>query len=137
MAIPLYAAQAHGGAILSLDDPAVVKDLAAAAGTGGNSYTPYLLTVPFGSVGYGTLRRVVQSVPHEGAVTVTVTPWRDGQETAQTISRTLAVGETEIVTAPLQAQGSAFQVAVTLDTFDAPASLGMVEATVLSRRSIR
>lgn len=140
MALPCYSAQAHGGKIISLDDPAVVKDLAALNGTGGNAYVGYVLStmLPDGSpTGYGTLRRVTQRVAHDGAVTVKVTPWRDGQDTGQTITRALAIGDNPTVVAALAATGSVFQVKWELSAFDAPARLGSGEVTIVDRRSQR
>jgi len=138
MAIPLFAASASGGVITSMDDSAVVKDGAALAGTGGTAYAPTLksgLIAP--GQGYGTLRRLLQHVPHDGAVTVTVTAFRDGQEVGGPITRTLAAGDVGRAVAPLLASGNAFQVQVALSSFDAPAELGAAEVTVVGRRSQR
>lgn len=140
MAIPLYAAQAHGGKIISLDDQTVVKDLASAAGAGGNSYVAYVLsTLLPGSVvgGWSRLRRFVQRIIHDGAVTVAVTPWRDGSDTGQTIERDLETGDNPTVVADLAATGGVFQVKVELSDFDAPASLGEGAVTIIPRRSVR
>jgi hypothetical protein len=140
MALPLFAVQAHGGKLISLDDAAVVKDLAALDGTGGNAYAPYVVSGVVsggGPGGYGTFRRVIQRVPHDGAVTVKVTPWRDGQDTGQTITRTLAAGANPTVVAPLSVTGSVFQFKVELSAFDAPASLGAGELTIIQRRGTR
>lgn len=137
MAIPIFAAQAQGGKILSLDDQAVVKDLANLDGTGGTAYTCFMRTTPFQSSGYAHLRRLIQSIPHDGAVTVTVTPWRDDLETGQTITRTLAGGDTTELTFPLSVTGSQFHVKLSLSGFDAAASVGRGELTVMPRRSQR
>ena len=137
MAINLFGAQAHGGKLIALDDQALVTDLAALAGTGGNTFAAFVLSGRFASAGYAKLRRMIQAVAHAGAVTVTITPWRDGQDTGQTITRTLAIGDNENVTAPLSVTGSDFQLMVTLTAFDAPASLGSGDITVVPRRSQR
>jgi hypothetical protein len=140
MAIPLFAAQAHGGKLISLDDQAVVKDLANLDGTGGNSYAGYVLSTYLPGadpVGYGTFRRLVQRVTHDGAVRVEVTPWRDGQDTGQTITRDLAVGDNPTVVAPASVTGSVFQAKVRLSNFDAAARLGGAEYVVIPRRSAR
>lgn len=140
MALHAYGCQAHGGKLISLDDQAVVRDLAAANGTGGNTYDPYLVThvLPMALVGaYGHFRQVVQRVPHDGAVTVKITPWRDGADTGQVITRVLASMDNPTVTAPLSATGSVFQFKVALSAFDAPASLGSGDYTVNPRRSAR
>lgn len=140
MPIPLFGAQAHGGKIISLDDPAVVKDLANLDGTGGNAYAPYLVSGVVsgdGPGGYGTFRRLIQRVPHDGAVTVKLTPRRDGQDTGQTITRPLAGGDNPTVVAPFSVTGSVFQFKIELSAFDAPASLGSGELTIIRRRSTR
>lgn len=137
MAINLWGAQAGGGKIIQLDDQALVKDLAALAGTGGNSYTAFVLSGAFTDAAYGKLRRLTQSVPHDGAVTVTVTPWRDGQDTGQTMSRPLAIADNPTVVVPLSVTGDNFQLYVALSGFDAPASLGAGEIATVPRRSQR
>lgn len=140
MAIEFYAAEAHGGNIISLDDQSVVRDLAALAGTGGTAYVGYLLGVLVDDGapgGYARFRRVVQRVPHDGAVTVTVTPYRDGAETGQTIERILGASDNPMVTAPFAISGSVFQHKVTLSAFDAPAAIGVAEFTIIPRRSQR
>ena len=137
MAIPIYGARAEGGTIISLDDQSVVADLAALAGTGGNAYTCRMLSAPFQAAGYATLRRLIQSVPHDGAVSVAVTPYRDGQETGQTITRALATGDNPTITAPIAATGTNFQVEIALSSFDAPAEVGAGEVTLIPRRSQR
>lgn len=137
MAIPLYGAASSGGVIYSMDDSAVVKDGAALAGTGGTAYTGTLKSGGLLGAGYGTLRKIQQHVPHNGAVTVTVTPFRDGNELAQPIARTLATGDAGYVVAPFLAAGTEVQVQVALSAFDAPAELGAAEITVIRRRSQR
>lgn len=138
--IPLYGVQAHGGKIISLDDPAVVKDLAAADGSGGNAYVGYVLSTQLpGSVpgGYSRFRRLQQRVPHDGGVTVTITPWRDGQDTGQEIERELEVADNPVVIAHVSVTGSDFQVKIALSDFDAPAALGEAAVTIIPRRSER
>jgi hypothetical protein len=140
MAIPTFGVQAHGGKIISVDDQAVVKDLALLDGSGGNAYAPYLLSglMSPGEVGgYAKLRQCVLRVPHEGAVTVKVTPWRDGLDTGQIITRALALGDNPTVVAPQNVTGSVFQEKVELSAFDAPASVGAGELLMVARRSTR
>jgi hypothetical protein len=138
--IPLFGCLAHGGKIVQLDDDSVVKDLAAADGTGGTAFSPFLLSSPFdggNEGGYSRLRKMVQDVEHEGAVTVTVTPYRDGSETGQTITRTLAASDNPIVTAPLAVGATRFQVKVALSAFTARVELGKAQLWVVPRRSSR
>lgn len=140
MPIPLYGVQAHGGKILSLDDPAVVKDLAALNGSGGNAYAGRFRSTPLpGStvLGWSRFRRFIQRVFHLGAATLKVTPYRDEQPTGQTITRVLAVSDIGVVTAPLAATGSAFQVEVEVSGFTAEVQLGDAEAWIVPRRSER
>lgn len=137
MPIPLYGVQAQGPHIYSLDDQGVVTDGADLDGSGGVAYVCTMITVPFAASAYARLRRLVQSVPHDGAATVTFTPWRDLQETGQAIVRPLAISDNHIVTVPLSATGSEFQIAVEVSAFDAAAELGTGEVTVVSRRTQR
>jgi hypothetical protein len=138
--IPLFGCQAHGGKIVQLDDDSVFTDLAAADGTGGTAFSPFMLSNPFDAGnegGYSRLRRMVQTIEHEGAVTVTITPYRDGAETGQTITRTLASSDTPIVTAPLAVGATRFQVKVTVSAFDALVELGKAQLWLVARRSER
>lgn len=137
--IPMYGVEAHGGRIVSLDDEAVVKDLTNSAGVGGNAYVPYIISAPFdgGVGGWSTLRRAVQHVHADGAVTVDVTPYKDEQETDQTISRDLAIGDNFIVDAPLKVGGTTFAVKVELSDFDAAAELGKADQYFVARRRRR
>jgi hypothetical protein len=138
--IPLFGCLAHGGKIVQLDDDSVVKDLAAADGTGGAAFNAFLLSNPFdggNEGGYSRLRKLVQTIEHEGAVTVNVTPYRDGSETGQTISRTLAASGNPIVTAPLAVGATRFQVKVMVSAFDALVELGKAQFWVVARRSER
>lgn len=137
MPIPLYGAQAHGGKLVSLDDQAVVADLAALDGSGGSAYTGRFRSTPFGGLGWSTLRRFVQRVTQLGSATVKVTAFRDGQQTAQTITRALAVGAPGVVTAPLAARGSAFQVEVEVSAFSDEVQFGDAEMTPVVRRTQR
>ena len=137
MAIPLYGVEAHGGRIVTLDDDAVEQDLANSSGVGGNDYDCYVISTPFVGEGWGTFRRAVQHVHHDGAVTVETTPIRDEQETGQTITDSLAIGDNYVVTAPLLVSGSSFAVKVALSDFDAPAELGRAEQWVVPRRRER
>jgi hypothetical protein len=138
--IPLFGCLAHGGKIVQLDDDSVFKDLATAAGTGGTAYSPFLLANPFdggNEGGYSRLRKMVQDVEHEGAVTVEVSPYRDGAETGQAITRTLASNDNPLVTAPLAVGATRFQVKVTVSAFDALVELGKAQFWVVARRSER
>ena len=137
MAIPLFGVQAQGGEIWSLDDQSVVMDGAALAGTGGSAYACTMLGVPFFAGGYARLRRLIQSISHDGAVTVAVTPWRDDQDTGQTITRSLTGDLDESVTVPLAVTGSSFQLAISLTAFDAAAEVGAGEVTAIPRRTQR
>lgn len=140
MAIFSYAAQAGGGKIVSLDDQTVLTDLAAADGTGGSAFVPYLVATPTddgGLGGWASVRRLVQDVTHDGAVTAAITLYRDGNETGQTITRTLTASDNPTVVAPLNAPGTQFQVKITLSAFDAPCGLGVGDLTLVPRRTAR
>ena len=138
--IPLYGCLAHGGSIITMDDDDVVTDLADADGDGGNTFTPYLVSTPFdgnNEGGWSRLRRFVQDVQHDGTATIRVAPYRDGQQTAQQIDRSLAIGEDPIVTAPFAATGTRFAVRVTITAFSAKVELGKAQAWLVPRRANR
>ena len=140
MAIPIYAVEAHGGQVITLDDEAVVKDHAALAGSGGSAYTAFVLSTTFDvgrDGGYSKFRRAVQHVHAEGAVTVVTTPYRDQQESGSAVSKTLAIGDNPVVVAPVSEGGTNFQVKHTLSSFDAAAELGKAQQYVVPRRSVR
>lgn len=137
MSIPLVAAQAAGGSILTLDDPTVVKDVCATAGTGGSVYTPSFLSSPFDAGAYGRLRRWLQHVRHEGTATVAMTPYREGGPTGNVITRTLGLTTSPHVTFPAAEDGSEFQVGFAVTAFSAPVELGAGAMTVIGRRSVR
>ena len=140
MSIALYAVQADGGKIVSLDDQLVVKDLAALDASGGTAYTCSVLSTPFDdgdTGGWASLRRMIQDVPHDGAVTVVCTPHRDGLDTGQSITRTLTSADNSTIVVPFDVKGTAFQLNVALSVFDAAAGLGIADATLIPRRSQR
>lgn len=139
MAIPIYGAEAHGGRIITLDDEAVVKDLANASGVGGNDYEPFVVPTPFdaGIGGWSTFRRATQHVHAEGNVTVEMTPIRDEQDTGQTITRTLSTGDDFMVGAPFKVGGTTFQLRIVLKDFDSAAELGKSEQWIVPRRRVR
>ena len=140
MALPFYAVEAHSGQVITLDDEAVVKDQTTEAGAGGSAYTPVIVSTIFDrglDGGYSRLRRAVQHVHADGGVTVDVTPYRDQQESGNSIQRVLATGANPVVTAPLSETGTNFQVKVALSSFDAAVELGKAQHYVVPKRSLR
>ena len=137
MPIPFYLCEAHGGQVMTIDDRSVVKDLASAAGAGGNAFTADLTSAPIGGGGYNRLRHMMQRVHHTGAVTVVMTPLRDGAETGNEITRTLAAADSHVVDLPAAESGTDVQVKVTLSSFDAEVALGAAQLWVNTRRGRR
>ena len=140
MSLPLYGVEAEGGRIVRLDDESVMNDLTALAGTGGNAVSPYVLSSVFDQGldgGYAKFRRAVQHVHTLGGVTVVTTPYRDQQESGNTITDTLATGASPIVAAPINETGTNFQVKVTLSSYDAATELGKALQYVVPKRSLR
>lgn len=134
MAIPLYACVAHGGKIVQIDDPSVVRDMAAFDTSGGVRYLAFLLSARFKGAmrsGYGTLRRLVQRVFLRSGAVVNVTPWRDAQETTQTIGRVLPIDHPSLVIFPLSVLATEFQLKIEVSQFDAPIALGSGEIWVI------
>ena len=139
MALPLYAVEAHGGQVITLDDESVVKDQASLAGSGGDAYVAFVLSTIFDLLagGYATFRRAVQHVHADGGVTVDITPYRDQRESGASITRVLAIGASPIVVAPHFESGTNFQVKVALSSLDAAVELGKAEQYVVPRRTVR
>ncbi len=140
MSLPLYAVEAGSGQVITLDDEAVVNDQAALAGTGGSAYVAFVKSTIFDrglDGGYARFRRAVQHVHADGAVTVVTTPFRDQQESGNTITDTLAIGANPIVVAPISETGTNFQVKHELNTFNAAVELGKALQYVVPRRSVR
>lgn len=136
--ILLLGAQAHGGKIVQLDDLSVVKDLAALDGTGGSTYAPTLVSSPVESAaGYATFRRLVQQTLGGQSVTWTFTAWRDGLETGQVLTRTLAPADSGIMVVPFDVTGTNFQVRITASGFNGFATLGSADLSIVPRRTTR
>jgi hypothetical protein len=137
MAIPLYACQAHGGKIVQVDDPGVSRDLAALDGAGGLVYRCFVFSARFKGAalaGYGKFRRLVQRVYLRSGCVVTLTPWRDGQETALAVSRVLAIDHPSLVIFPTSVLATEFQVRLEVSVFDAPVALGSGEVWIVPQR---
>ena len=140
MSLPLYGVEAEGGRIVRLDDESVMNDLTALNGSGGTAVAPYVLSTIFDQGldgGYAKFRRNVQHVHTDGGVTVVTTPYRDQQESGNTITDTLAVGASPIVTAPIDESGKNFQVKVAVSSYTAAVELGKGQQYVVPRRSVR
>ena len=140
MSLPLYGVEAEGGRIVRLDDESVMNDLTALNGSGGTAVAPYVLSTIFDrglDGGYAKFRRNVQHVHTDGGVTVVTTPYRDQQESGNTITDTLAVGASPIVTAPIDESGTNFQVKVAVSSYTAAVELGKAQQYVVPRRSVR
>ena len=140
MSLPLYGMEAHGGQIITMDDESVMNDQAALAGTGGSAIVPYIVSSIFDlgiGGGYEKFRRNTQHVHTLGGVTVTQTPYRDEQDTGNSIADTLATGANPIVIAPFNESGSTFQVKVAISVYDAAVELGKSEQLVIPRRTQR
>ena len=108
-------------------------------GAGGMALRAFVVSRIFDLLAGGDspVRRSVQHVHADGAVTVDITPYRDQQESGSSITRVLAVGDNPVVVAPHFESGTNFQVKVALSAFDAAVELGKAEQYVVPRRSIR
>lgn len=138
MPIPLIGAQAHGGKLISLDDPAVPdRDGAALDGSGGVSYAPHLLSSPLGLTGWNKLRRLVQYLHHTTGVTVKARAYRDGLDSGQEITRVFGIGAVGVATCPFDAAASDVQVRVELSGFTEEVQLDRAELWVVQKRRVR
>lgn len=138
--IPIYAVSATGGKIISLDDPNTVNDLAAANGTGGTAFAPYLLSTPFRlerTLGWYDFRKFRQRVDCPSALTIVITPWRDGTDTGQMISRMFPVSAVDVTNTPLWVTGSDFQVKVAFSGYTRAFEVGNASASFVPRRHSR
>lgn len=138
--IPLYVCESGGARILSLDDPAVVKDGATLAGAGGTAFVPFFTSTMFGvqfDLGYNKLRRFAQRLAHDGTASLDITGIRDEQESGVTVSRDVALSDVGIVNAALNDAGSDFQIKVEVTAYSARVAFGNAEAHVVNRRSMR
>lgn len=138
--IPIYAVTQTGGQIISFDDPATVNDFAAANGTGGTAFQPYIVSTPFPlkrTLGYYDFRKFRQRVDAPSALTITVSPWRDGTPTGQQLARTFAVTAVDVTSTSLWVTGSDFQVQVTFSAYSRPFEVGNASASFVPRRHSR
>lgn len=140
MAIPIFAVSQVGGKVISLDDPATVNDLAAIDGTGGTPYVPFVLSTLFQlkrTLGWYDFRKFRQRFDSPSAATIMITPWRDGSDTGQTITRQFNVSAVGVTNTPLWISGSDFQVKIVLSNFTREVQLGNASASFVPRRHSR
>jgi len=138
--IPSYVVMATGGKIVSMDDPATVNDLAAADGTGGTAPTIFLLSTFFPlkrTLGYYDFRKFRQRVDAPSALTITVTPWRDGFDTGQILTRVFPVSAVDVTSTSLWVTGSDFQVKVAFSGHTRAFEVGNASASFVPRRHSR
>lgn len=138
--IPVYGVTSGRGQIVSLDDPQTVNDLADVNGNGGTLPTIFLLSTLFKlerTLGWYDFRKFRQRVDAPSALTIAVTPWRDGSDTGQVISRTFAVTAVDVTSTSLWVPGSDFQVKVAFSGFTRPFEVGNASASFVPRRHSR
>lgn len=138
--IPLYAFQAGGGKVYSLDDPTVAKDSAALNGTGGVVFTPFYTTMPYRSragFGFHKFRRLMQVLEHTTACTVKFTPIADDRESGLPVYRTLATGVVGIMNVPANEGGTAFSTKVEVTDYAAEVAFGGSEVFIVQKRRFR
>lgn len=136
--IPFILCQAHGGKLITIDDRAVVTDLAAANGSGGTAYSPTLRTAPVrgGGLVRGKLRAIRQRVPHDGACTVAIAVVTNGSAGAP-LSRAIALTGSPVVEIPAANSGEEFQLDITLSAFDADCGLSDAELFIIPQHGVR
>jgi len=138
--IPFYCVSASGGKIISQDDAATVNDLAAANGTGGTAFSPYHLSTFFPlkrTLGYYDFRKFRQRVDAPSALTISITPWRDGFDTGQTIRRTFPISGVDVTSTPLWVTGADFQVKVQYSGYSRAFEVVNASASFVPRRRSR
>jgi hypothetical protein len=140
MAIPIFTVSPVGGKIYSLDDPATVNDLADTNGNGGTAFSPFLLSTLFKlerTLGWYDFRKFRQRVDCPSALTIAVTPWRDGNNTGQTITRTFAASAVDVTSTSLWVPGSDFQVQVAFSGYTRAFEVGNASGSFVPRRHSR
>jgi hypothetical protein len=138
--IPLYVVTQARGQIISLDDAQTVNDLAASDGTGGTLPSPFLLSTLFPlkrTLGWYDFRKFRQRVDAPSALTIQITPWRDGTDTGQVLSRTFPVSAVDVTNTPLMVSGSDFQVKLAFSGYTRPFEIGNASASFIPRRHSR
>jgi hypothetical protein len=138
--IPCYLVSATSGKVYTVDDPATVNDLAAADGTGGVAFAPFLLSTLFPlkrTLGYYDFRKFRQRVDAPSNLTITITPWRDGFDTGQMIARTFPVSGVDITNTPLWVTGSDFQVKIVFSAYTRVFEISNASASFVPRRHSR
>jgi len=138
--IPIYVVTQSGGAIYSMDDPATVNDFAAADGSGGVPFAPYVLSTLFRldrTLGWYDFRKFRQRADAPSQAIIAVIPWRDGLPTAQTLVKVFPVSGTDITSTPFFISGSSFQVQVVVSGYSRPVELGNASCSFVMRRRTR
>jgi len=138
--IPIYGVTQSGGKVVSLDDPATVNDLTDVNGNGGTPPTIFLLSTLFPlkrTLGYYDFRKFRQRVDAPSALTINVTPWRDGTDTGQILSRMFPVNAVDVTSTSLWVTGSDFQVKVAFSGHSRAFEVGNASASFVPRRHSR
>lgn len=138
--IPVYGVTATGGKVVSLDDANTVNDLADVNGAGGTAPTIFLLSTLFPlkrTLGWYDFRKFRQRVDAPTSLTIAVTPWRDGTDTGQVLSRTFPVSAVDVTSTSLWVPGSDFQVKVAFSGHTRPFEVGNASASFVPRRHSR
>jgi hypothetical protein len=134
--ITLAAANATGATLLVLDDPSVDADQGTAFSA---SFTPAAFDMGLAS-GFGTLRRLIQTIAISGPVSVAITPVGDGAEyTSQAVSFTLATedGAEQEIEAPVWVPATRFQFRVNVTNHEGITEFGESDQWFVVRRERR
>lgn len=134
--IPLYGCAADTPELLRLDHPDVFADEDEPM-----AVECILAPIDFGAAGgFGTLRRIVQSVALTGPCTITITPMADGSpHEDQTVTLTLdpAQGAEQILQAPVMVGGTRFSYRIRVIAWNGTVAFGESDRVLVPRRSIR
>lgn len=134
--IALFAANATGNTVLSLDEPGVDTDQT-------NDFTARLRSAPFDqgpASGFGTLRRVAQAVAVSGDVTLTLMPIGDGADfTGQKVTLELdpVDGPEQLAEAEFFVPATRYGVEIAVTEHEGETELGESDQWIVPRRMSR
>lgn len=134
--IPLYAANASGNTVISLDEEGLDTDQ-------GSAFTAQMRCSPFDAgpaSWFGTLRRLAQAIVLGTSATVEVVPFGDGQEFSDQLdsrSLTAVEGLEQLVETLCFVPGTRFQVEVRIPAHVGRTALGEADQWFNYRRSGR
>jgi hypothetical protein len=132
--ILLVGCAAAGNVLVSLDDPSIWEDEDV-------PYVPFAVTNPVDfarTSPSGRLRRIAQAVTMSSGVSITLTPYGDGDEyedQATTLVLDPAEGTTQVVEAEVALDARRFQYKMSASGFSGPVFFGEADLEMVKKRT--